>query len=347
MNYTELAKDFLIYKLHRLDTSRVKDNFDVINLENEIQKSKDIEELHTACKLIAKKGLKQISTLFLPLKSFYEYLQSKNESLLNVDTFYLEDYINKVCIDLDISFGYRSNYKVTLVAFLNYVDKDYKYEHKFNIGKFKVINTKVSTELIDWIDIKTLSKVNKEILKYPYKKNEELEKNRDILIFRLFCFSGILINEMANLTTKSFIFKDNMMYLKVEGNTDSKNREIPLPKEKLIRYYNRYSELRNPNAETFFCNKDGKKIQTRLLSDIVKNYLEFCRVDVRDKTPKMLRKTYALILNNEKDKDGFTQPEQNIKYLLGLANTTQLREILKYGTIDVVTASSVFENLDI
>ena len=347
MNYIELAKDFLIYKLHRLDTSKVKDSFDVINLENEIQKSKDIEELHTACKLIAKKGLKQINTLFLPLKSFYEYLESKKDSLLNVDTFYLEDYINKVCIDLDISFGYRSNYKVSLVAFLNYVDNDYKYEHKFNIDKFKVINKKASTKLIDWIDIKTLSKVNKEILKYPYKKNEEFEKNRDILIFRIFCFSGILINEMASLRTDSFIFKDNMMYLKVEGNADSKNREIPLPKEKLIRYYNKYLELRNPNAETFFCSKDGKKIQTGLLSDIVKNYLEFCKVDVRDKTPKMLRKTYALILNNEKGKNGFTQPEQNIKYLLGLANTTQLREILKYGTIDIVTASSVFENLEI
>jgi hypothetical protein len=50
---------------------------------------------------------------------------------------------------------------------------------------------------------------------------------------------------------------------------------------------------------------------------------------------------------NEQNENGFTQPEQNIKYLLGLANTSQLREILKYGTIDVVTASSVFANLDI
>lgn len=261
MNYIELAKDFLIYKLHRLDISKVKDSFDVINLGNQIQNSKNIEELHTVCKLIAKKGLKQINTLFLPLKSFYEYLESKKESLLNVDTFYLEDYINKVCIDLDISFGYRSNYKVTLVAFLNYVDKDYKYEHKFNINKFKVINKKVSTKLIDWIDIKTLSKVNKEILKYPYKKNEELEKNRDILIFRLFCFSGILINEMASLKTDSFIFRDNMMYLKVEGNADSKNREIPLPKEKLIRYYNRYLELEIQMQKLFFVAKMVKEFK--------------------------------------------------------------------------------------
>ena len=152
---------------------------------------------------------------------------------------------------------------------------------------------------------------------------------------------------MALLTLDSFIFKDNMMFLKIEGNSESKNREIPLPKDKLIRYYNKYIDFRNPKAKSFFYNKDFNQIEVSLLSEIVKRLLEFCNVSIIDKTPKMLRKTYALFLNNEKGKDGFTQPEQNIKYLLGLANTTQLREILKYGSIDIETASSAFENLEI
>lgn len=61
----------------------------------------------------------------------------------------------------------------------------------------------------------------------------------------------------------------------------------------------------------------------------------------------MLRKSYAIILNNEKGANRLTQPEQNIKYLLGLSNTTQLRELLKYATIEVVTASKVFEDMEI
>jgi len=345
MDYIELIKNYLIYKLYEFDISKVKADFDIVNLEQKLQNSKDIEELHVACKLIAKQGLKQISTLFLPLKNFYEYLESKKDTLLKVDTNYLEEYINKHCIDLDMSFGYRSNYKVTLVAFLNYLDKECSLEHKFNIEKFKVINKKTTNDLVDWLDFKTFSRVVKEILKYPYKENQELEKNRDILVFRLFCFSGILIQEMANLTMDSFVFKDGMMFLKIKSNTEARNREIPLPKEKLIRYYNKYLELKEPDTKTFFYGKNKQKIETSFLSDTVRKYLDFCKVDVRDKTPKMLRKTYALILNNQKGKDGFTQPEQNIKYLLGLANTSQLREILKYGTIDVITASSVFENL--
>lgn len=347
MDYIELAKDYLIYKLYEFDISKVKDSFSLTDLESEIQNSNNIEDLHKACKLVAKQGLKQITTLFLSLKKFYEYLESKNDKLLIVDTEYVEQFINKYCVDLDISHGYRSNYKINIVAFLNYLDKENKLDSKFNIKKFKVTNKKASNVLIDWLDFKTFSRVNKEILKYPYEKNEELEKNRDILIFRLFCFSGILMQEMASLTSESFVFKDNLMYLKIEGNTEARNRLIPLPKEKLIRYYNKYVKLKAPDTKTFFYGKNKQKIETSFLTDIVKKYLDFCKVDVRDKTPQMLRKTFALIMNNEKGKDGFTQPEANIKKLLGLANTSQLREILKYGTIDVTTSSSVFEKLEI
>ena len=80
---------------------------------------------------------------------------------------------------------------------------------------------------------------------------------------------------MASLTLDSFIFKDNMMFLKIEGNSESKNREIPLPKDKLIRYYNKYIDFRNPKAKSFFYNKDFNQIEVSLLSEIVKRLLEF------------------------------------------------------------------------
>ena len=159
MNYTELAKVFLIYKLYEFDISNVKDNFDIDKLENKIKESKNIEELHTSCKLIAKHGLKQITTLFLALKNFYEYLESRNDTLLSVDTDYLEDYINRYCINLNISFGYRSNYKINIVAFLNYIDKECKLELKFNIDKFKIVNKKITPESIDWLDYKQYNDV--------------------------------------------------------------------------------------------------------------------------------------------------------------------------------------------
>ena len=42
MNYIELAKVFLIYKLYEFDISNVKENFDIDKLENKIKESKNI-----------------------------------------------------------------------------------------------------------------------------------------------------------------------------------------------------------------------------------------------------------------------------------------------------------------
>jgi len=349
-DYIDYAKEYLIYKLHIFDTSKVSDDFDVIKLENKLNKATSINELHEASRFIATKGLKQITTVSNALKNFYLHLQEVDTKLVEVDTKYIEHYINKTCIDNELSFGTRQNYKNNIVAFLNYLDKEH--ETNFNIKKIKIISIEESTKsvgkLIDWLDTKTFMRVNKEILDYWKKEDDNLEKNRDILIFRLFSFSGILPNEMANLTLDSFIFNDNQMILRVNG-IGTKNREIPLPKEKLIRYFNSYVKQRDNKSKTFFYSpsEHGKAISTKYLNLVVKRLLEFTKVDVADKTPKMLRKSYAIILNNEKGADGLTQPEQNIKYLLGLSNTTQLRELLRYATIDVITASKVFENMEI
>lgn len=352
-NYVCLLKDFLIYKLHTLDDSKAKPNFDAIEMEEELEKTKNIDEVHEACKTIAKNGLKQISTLFSPLKVFYNYLNEKEYILNDVDTDFLKHFINKVCIDLELSYGTRSNYKNSITAFCNFTDKNDSLEYKFNIEKFKVESldesSKPKTEPTDWLDTPTFSRANKEILGYFKKEDKSLNKYRDILIFRLFSFSGILPNEMASLTIDSFVFKDDEMILKIDG-MGAKKREIPLPKRKLIVYYNAYEKLRDKTAKTFFYSpkKPSQKIDTKLLELVVKRMLDFLEVDVRNKTPKMLRKSYAIILNNEKNKEtGLTQPEQNIKYLLGLSNTTQLRELLKYATIEVATASKVFEDMEI
>lgn len=244
-DYIDYAKEYLIYKLHIFDTSKVSDDFDVIKLENKLNKATSINELHEASRFIATKGLKQITTVSNALKNFYLHLQEVKTELVEVDTKYIEHYINKTCIDNELSFGTRQNYKNNIVAFLNYLDKEH--DTNLNIKKIKVTSVEESSksdeELIDWLDTKTFMRVNKEILGYWKKEDDSLEKNRDILIFRIFSFSGILPNEMANLTLDSFIFNDNQMILRIDG-IGAKNREIPLPKEKLIRYFNSYVKQR-------------------------------------------------------------------------------------------------------
>lgn len=353
-DYIQLAKEFLIYKLTTFDTKNAKSSFCVIKSEDKLQKCSTIEDIHKECNNIASQGIKQITQFSNAVKKFYYYLNDKKATLNDVDTNFITDYINRSCVDLKLGNGTRTNYKNALFAFCKYLDEENLFDKKFNIGRIKVSsdNNGKENKLTDWLDTKTFKFVNTKILDYykqdKYKnKDIELEKSRDILIFRLFSFSGILPSEMMNLDIGSFIFEDETMSVEIVG-TGAKGRVIPLPKPKLIRYYKEYMKQRDNKAVKFFYSPSNplEKIDAKYLNLVVKKLLDFTEIVCRDKTPKMLRKTYAILLNNEKGSDGFTQPEKNIQYLLGMSNISQLRELLRYHTIEVMTASKVFDNLE-
>ena len=115
--YIEFSKEFLLFKLQTLDKSKVKDDFNEIEFKESIKSTSSMEELHIVCKQIAFKGLKQITTLFNPIKNFFEYLNKTNKNLLDIDTNLVEDYIHIACVDMKLSYGTRANYKTTLVPF--------------------------------------------------------------------------------------------------------------------------------------------------------------------------------------------------------------------------------------
>jgi integrase len=354
--FVEYAQAFLNFKLFKADKSKIKDDFNITVLkENLISKDiKTIEEVHAQCNIIATKGLKQLQPPSNALKNFHKYMKKNKNTLDDVDTQYIDDYINVFCSNENLGIGTRNNYRKNIIAFCTFIDNTYKLDNKFNIKSFKVTSNdsqgSKKPSLEDWIDTPTIVKVNQEILEYDFKNNE-FEKARDILIFRLFCFSGITPSEMASLTLDSFAFEDKIMYLNIKG-ARAKKRTIPLPKRKLIVYYNQYLNLRESKADTFFYSpsSDGfnSKIDTQYLNTVVKRLLVFTEVIVKDKTPSMLRKSWMILLNNEKDPiTGFTQPLKNIQYLAGIELLQQVKDILKYSTIDVITATNVFDNLDI
>jgi hypothetical protein len=84
------------------------------------------------------------------------------------------------------------------------------------------------------------------------------------------------------------------------------------------------------------------------VTEIVRDILVFAKINVRDKNPTMLRKTFAIYLNTEKNPEtGLTMPEKNIQELMGIKNISQLKEILKLHSVEVMTASKHFLDLKI
>lgn len=349
MNYINFLKDFFKYKLHTLDASKTKDDFDAISLEIELLdvSVKTIDDIHSKCNLIASKGLKQITPISNGIKNFFKFLNTRKINLDDVDKELIIEYINKECIDIGLSYGTRKNYRNAIISLLTFIDEKKLLKKKFDIEKIEVIEDKNEIQNVtDWLDTPSFVKVGNDILKFNFPN--EFERNRDILIFRLFCYSGILPNEMAALTLNNFIFKDDSMILKIDG-VGVKKREIPLPKRKLIVYFNKYLELRDMKSKTLFYSPTNSKnkIDPIYLTNVVKKLLIFTKVEVKDKTPKMIRKSYAILLYNEKGESGFTQSEKNIQYLLGIRSISEVRELLKYNNLEVMTASNVFEHLNI
>lgn len=352
-DYLKWCKEYFAYKVLTFDKDSVSDDFDVVEMEEKIRSDKitNLDELHEVVRETANKGLGQLSNLSIGIKKFYDFIKKDIKSLDKIDEVTIKTFINKKCLDDKLSFGTRSNYKngiVGLFTFITNISKDNTF--KINTKEIDVIENNESkrdkSKLIDWLDLKMISKANKELLKYPFES--EFEKCRDILIFRLFCFSGIEPKELINLKEENFIFTNGEMFIKIFETPSRKERTIDLPKAYLIRYFNKYKELKENKTDLFFYHHkySSKPLDNDFVTNVVKKILDFANIKVRDKTPRMLRKSLAINLNNEKNPEtGLTMPEKNIQELLGIKNSTEFASMLKLNSIDVMTASKHFLNL--
>lgn len=349
-DYLKWAKAYSIFKLYEFDKSKVEDSFDVVALEENLLEANTINELHKVNNFINKNGLKQSATLSMAMKRFFAFTKDKVNSFNELNSNSIEAFVNKHCMDKKLQYGTRNNYKNNLVAFLTFVTKDNSDKFKFKLESVEVISNaddkKSNTKLADWMDSKMVKEFIKKIVSYPFEN--DFEKCRDILIARLFICGGLELNELINITEKSFIFEPNEMSIKIVK-SNGRERIVPLPKALFIRYYNEYLKLKDSSVDTFFYNSkySNKSIEANLVRTIVERLVIFTKIKVRDKTPQMLRLSWIIFIHNEKDENGFTQPLKNVQELSGIENITDLKKKLQYPTIEVVTTSKVFEDLNL
>lgn len=352
-DYLKWARLYSLDKYNTFDKTKVKDTFDVVALEDMLldESINSIEELHKINNLINNRGLKQMATLSMAIKKFYYYAKDRVNSFNELNSDLIKQYVNKDCIDQNLVYKTRCNYKNNLVAFLTFVNNENSDKIKLEIEKkIEVISNsddkKNPYKLIDWMDSKMVKHFIKSMVSFAYPN--EFEKCRDILITRLLICGGLEVTELVNVKEEDFTFETNSMSINVtksNGNT----REVPLPKALFIRYYNEYLKIKDSESDLFFYStKDSNKpIEKSLVKSIVEKLVNFSKINVRDKTPKMLRKSYIIFIHNEKNRIGLTQPLANVQKLSGIENVSDLKEILKYATVDLITASDGFESLNI
>lgn len=343
------SKEFLSYKISTFSKKRISRDFNEAVFKKKLMSAEvlTLEDIHPICNEVASKGLKQISVPFYALKHFSCFLDINKKVLADVDISLIENYINIYCLKKNVSEGVRKNYKNIILSFLDFIDKSKMYKKEFNIKTINMETKKIDSKSdnINWLDAKDIKKICEDISNY--KTSNIFARNRDILIFKILLFAGILPNELLDLKADDFQVKEDSMILKIKG-LNAKKRNIPLPKNKIYEEYINYLNHRDKKAQFFFYSpKDLKnRISINIVINTTKRILEFCNIEIEDKTPKMLRKSYAIFLSNEKStKTGFTQSERDILYLLGIGNISALRILIKTNLSRTETSADAFEIL--
>lgn len=347
------AKKFLIYKLQGFDTEKASASFDIQEFEEKYNSCSSFNELHDVSKEIARNGLKQVSKNSLGVLNFYEYLKKENfKSMKEIDNNSVKDFINIECKDRKLSEGTRKNYRDAVIDYLTFISNSNTDKFKYSINKEEIgLTGRVKREVMDFLTKKDYQILNKALPQYKYKN--EFEKSRNILIMRLFLFSGLTLNELRTLKEDNFIFDNNEIILHLRRElpkTDRKNREIALKRSSFIKYFNKYQELREKNKDEYFFYSPidkNKQIDGNLVNSIIKELLTFAGINNRDMNCTMLRRSFALYLHNNKVHGEFTMPFVNIMSIMGIESKADLERMLMYGTIDQITATKIaFEDIE-
>jgi len=155
-----------------------------------------------------------------------------------------------------------------------------------------------------------------QLIESAFAKDDKDERTlRDRAILETFYSSGLRISELVAMDSSNVDFISGIIKVMGKG---KKERIVPLG-DIAIRALRRYLEGRKKKSDIIFLNKNGKRITTRGVRDIVCKYLKIAGMN-RGISPHTLRHSFAThLLNRGADL-------RTVQELLGHANlsTTQI-----------------------
>ncbi len=154
------------------------------------------------------------------------------------------------------------------------------------------------------------------LIESAFAKNEKDERGlRDRAVLETFYSSGLRISELVGLNLSDIDFVSGIVKVMGKG---KKERIVPIG-EAALRSIRKYIDKRKVKSDAAFLNKNGKRITTRGVRNIVDKYLKSSGAH-QGATPHTLRHSFAThLLNRGADL-------RTVQELLGHANlsTTQI-----------------------
>lgn len=328
-------KEYLAFKALEFFENSTSNNIDDIIASIElIKNSKNIDEVKNNSNLLARDGLGSMSRVVNATYKLYIYAVGKVGSIKEIDTNLLQELKDW----LTIGDATKKGYVDAMLELCIYISRANSEGYSFNVDEsiVRVSKKSVSKKMIDVMDDAEYERFSKMLVKYDFKS--EYEKVRAILMCRIFLFSGITTTELLSLKIgESFIVDNKSILIRLEN----RKRDIDLPRNLVISYFNTYKELSLKDKNYDIENAPLFSISKQYVNSIVKELLEFANIKRTPLTPQLLRYSFFVYIYNKRG----TENEitfNTIHDISGIINKEELRKILNTFDKESVSIAKIF-----
>lgn len=348
-------KHYLNYRFLTIKKTNVSSDFDLPKISSIILSDSNdtIEKLSKSIDEATKIGLKGMSIHKIACAGFYNYcLDYKFESIKEISNSSIRDYTTRVCDDLTTTRKY--DFYSTLIKLFDFIsdnniDEDKK-PYLFNISydssgrKIKVPFKRVHKKIPNYLTQQQLSKLSQSVVvqEKANKTKNDFERARNILIVRLFIYSGIKTSELLSLQDDDFVLSDGkIVELNIKGSGASK-RVIPIPRGKFVEYYNTYTKDKQVGKNNYFFyspTNPNKKLNSEIIVNLIKKHFKLAKIS-NTGGATAIRNGYAIYLDRVK------HPLVKIQKLMGHSNVRTTRDLVMIDSPELLKTADIFDALD-
>ncbi len=291
---------YIRFKLTSLSNRQVKDPQKLSSIIQQLTiGTSSIEELSQLAKEARNAGLIGVNTYYKPLEKLYRYLTSLGPaSLKEIDEETLIDFLTSATAGL--SDATKKNYRIALINFFGYIDKNNEDKHLFDIElkNWGGLRGKAGQKLPVYLSEEEIAAFLEAIDTYPFR-SDVAARNRAII--KTILFTGIRVSEAINLTTKDMIPQGDVYLIKIVGK-GNKSRVVMIKSEKIQKDLDEWLQKRKCQEGLLFCNNKGGALTQAYISKMVEKILLSSGIRKEKNGAHMLRHTFATLLYN-KSKD--------------------------------------------
>jgi len=291
---------YIRFKLTSLSNRQVKDPQKLSQIIQQLTiGTSSINELSQLAKEARNVGLIGVNTYYKPLEKLYRYLSTLGPaSLKEIDEETLIDFLTSATAGL--SDATKKNYRIALINFFGYIDKNNEDKHLFDIElkNWGGLRGKAGQKLPVYLSEEEIAAFLEAIDTYPFR-SDVAARNRAII--KTILFTGIRVSEAINLTTKDMIPQGDVYLIKIVGK-GNKSRVVMIKSKKIQKDLDEWLQKRKCQEGLLFCNNKGGALTQAYISKMVEKILLSCGIRKEKNGAHMLRHTFATLLYN-KSKD--------------------------------------------